>query len=73
MKKYLITIFTLSLLITPAAADWSPDGVAMHTIEHGTVNGGIYIEGGHGMEYTTSYTQNFTMPNGTVKWARLYG
>ena len=72
MKKYLIIIFTLSLLSTPVAANWSPDGIAMHTIEHGTVNGGIYIEGGHGMEYTTSYTQNFTVPNGTVKWARLY-
>jgi len=72
MKKYLITIFTLSLLSTLAAADWSPDGVAMCTTKHGTVNGGIYIEGGHGREYTTSYTQNFTVPNGTVKWARLY-
>ena len=72
MKKYLIIIFTLSLLSTPVAANWGPDGIAMHTIEHGTVNGGIYIEGGHGMEYTTSYTQNFTVPNGTVKWARLY-
>ena len=72
MKKYLITIFTLFLLCIPAAADWSPDGVAMHTIKHGTVNGGIYIEGGHGMEYTTSYTQDFTVPNGTMKWARLY-
>jgi len=72
MKKYLITIFTLSLLSILAAADWSPDGVAMCTTKHGTVNGGIYIEGGHGREYTTSYTQNFTVPNGTVKWARLY-
>jgi hypothetical protein len=72
MKKYLITIFTLFLLSTPAASDWSPDGVAMYTTKHGTVNGGIYIEGGHGMEYTTSYTQNFTVANGTVKWARLY-
>ncbi|MCG7848155.1 MAG: DUF3344 domain-containing protein [ANME-2 cluster archaeon] len=72
MTKYLITIFTLSLLSTPAAADWSSDGFAMHTIKHGTVNGGIYIEGGHGKEYTTSYTQNFTVPNGTMKWARLY-
>jgi hypothetical protein len=72
MKKCLITIFTLFLLSTPAAADWSPDGEAMFTIRHGSVNGGIYIEGGHGKEYTTSYTQNFTVPNGTVKWARLY-
>ncbi len=51
---------------------WNPDGVLLHTIKHGTVNGGIYVGGGHGMEYTTSYTQNFTVPNGTVKWARLY-
>ena len=51
---------------------WNPDGVLLQTIKHGTVNGGIYISGGHGMEYTTSYTQNFTVPNGTVKWARLY-
>ncbi|MCD4841555.1 MAG: DUF3344 domain-containing protein [Methanosarcinales archaeon] len=51
---------------------WNPDGVLLQTIKHGTVNGGIYVGGGHGMEYTTSYTQNFTVPNGTVKWARLY-
>ncbi len=51
---------------------WNPDGVLLQTIKHGTVNGGIYIGGGHGMEYTTSYTQNFTIPRGTVKWARLY-
>ncbi len=51
---------------------WNPDGVLLQTIKHGTVNGGIYVSGGHGMEYTTSYTQNFTVPNGTMKWARLY-
>ena len=51
---------------------WNPDGVLLQTIKHGTVNGGIYVGGGHGMEYTTSYTQNFTVPNGTVKWVRLY-
>jgi len=51
---------------------WDPDGLLLHTIKHGTVNGGIYIGGGHGKKYTTSYTQNFTVPNGTVKWVRLY-
>jgi hypothetical protein len=51
---------------------WNPDGVLLQTVEHGTVNGGIYVGGGHGKEYTTSYTQNFTVPNGTVTWARLY-
>jgi hypothetical protein len=60
------------LTLHTATEGWSQDGVPLHTIEHGTVNGGIYVGGGHGMEYTTDYTQNFTMPNGTVKWARLY-
>ena len=60
------------LTLHTEAKGWSQDGVPLHTIEHGTVNGGIYVGGGHGMEYTTSYTQNFTVPNGTLKWARLY-
>jgi hypothetical protein len=51
---------------------WNPDGILLQTIKYGTVNGGIYVGGGHGMEYTTSYTQNLTVPNGTMKWARLY-
>ncbi|MBN2489055.1 MAG: DUF3344 domain-containing protein [Methanosarcinaceae archaeon] len=54
------------------AVDWNIDGVPLQTIKQGNVNGGIYVGGGHGKEYTTSYTQNFTVPNGTVKWARLY-
>jgi hypothetical protein len=56
----------------PAMAGWSQDGVLLHTIEHGTVNGGIYVGGGHGREFTTAYTQSFIVPNGTVRWARLY-
>ena len=51
---------------------YSPDGTSLQTVQHGEVNGGMYISGGHGRVYTTSYTQNFTMPDGTVKWARLY-
>ena len=72
MKKHLLTILTLIILSQTALADWNPDGVPLQTIKHGTVNGGIYVGGGHGMEYTTSYTQDFSVPNGTVKWARLY-
>jgi hypothetical protein len=72
MEKTLLTILTLLVLSHPAMADWSPDGVPLQTIEHGIINGGIYIGGGHGKEYTTNYNQNFTVPSGTVKWARLY-
>ena len=70
----LLSIHPVLAVSTPhtQTKGWNPDGVLLQTIKHGTVNGGIYISGGHGMEYTTSYTQNFTVPNGTVKWARLY-
>ena len=70
-EDYMHPVLAVLSLHTEAEG-WSQDGVPLHTIEHGTVNGGIYVGGGHGMEYTTSYTQNFTIPNGTVKWARLY-
>lgn len=60
------------LLAVPSMAGWSQDGVLLQTIEQGTVNGGIYVGGGHGREFTTAYTQNFIVPNGTVRWARLY-
>ena len=64
-------VLAVSILHTEMEC-WNPDGIPLHTIKHGTVNGGIYVGGGHGMEYTTSYSQHFTVPNGTVKWARLY-
>jgi hypothetical protein len=46
MKKSLLTIFAFLMLCTSAAAGWSQDGVPLQTIEHGTINGGIYIGGG---------------------------
>jgi hypothetical protein len=70
-EDYLHPVLAVLTLHTEAEV-WIQDGVSLHTIEHGTVNGGIYVGGGHGMEYTTTYTQNFTMPNGSVEWARLY-
>ena len=70
-EDYMHPVLAVLSLHTEAEG-WSQDGVPLHTIEHGTVNGGIYVGGGHGMEYTTGYTQNFTVPSGTVKWARLY-
>lgn len=72
MKKRIIIITIFLMLCAPAAADWNLDGFPLHTVKHGTVEGGIYIEGGHGRVYTTNYTHNFTVPNGTIKWTRLY-
>jgi hypothetical protein len=60
------------MLYPSSAAGWSQDGTPLQTIEHGMISGGIYVGGGHGRVFTTTYTQNFIVPNGTVKWARLY-
>jgi hypothetical protein len=72
MKKYLLSFLIIFIVSQPALADYNYDGIPLRTVKHGTVNGGLYIGGGHGMVYTTSYIQNFTVPNGTMQWARLY-
>jgi hypothetical protein len=69
---YLLIVLTILTSGTIATADWDQDGVPLHTIEQGTVNGGLYIGGGHGKVYTTTYTQDFTVPDGMPQWARLY-
>ena len=43
----------------------------LHTVKNGTVKGGVYVGGGHGSDYSP-YTQNFSVPNGTILWSRLY-
>ncbi len=73
INRYTIALLSIitCLLAAPAMADYSPDGFPLRTVEHG-IAGGIYVGGGHGREFTTAYTQSFIVPNGTVRWARLY-
>ncbi|MCG7850164.1 MAG: DUF3344 domain-containing protein [ANME-2 cluster archaeon] len=65
----------LLFFIHPVLADYNYDGSPerdkLITTEHETVIGGVYIDGGHGLE-NTPYTQIFNVPDGTVTWARLY-
>lgn len=62
----------------PAMADYDINGYAfpIATKSTGTINGEVYVGGGHGVEGTTgqpnTYTQNFTIPPGTTSFARLY-
>ena len=69
-----IIFLTLAL---PATAAYSFEGFPLNTIRHETFNGGIYVDGGHGLANTTptkpySYSQDFAVPSGTVKYAKLY-
>ena len=71
-KEYLTILITLLLVLAvlcmPASAYYFED---LHTVKSGTVNGGVYVGGGHGSGHCP-YTQNFTVPDGTIVWARLY-
>lgn len=67
------------ILAIPGAAEYDFDGTPqfdMTTIASGTINGEIYFGGGHGVDGNVGqpniYTQNFTIPGGTVTFARLY-
>ena len=65
----------LTLLVHPVLADYNFDGVPstdqLVGAAYGTINGGVYVDGGHGVGFSP-YTQSFNVPEGEVKWARLY-
>jgi subtilase family serine protease len=59
----------------PAVAEYNFNGVPftdqLDDVEHGTVDGSVYVDGGHGIG-PSPYTQSFNVPEGEVRWARLY-
>ena len=68
-KKYVITIMLLAVLAAcsaPVSAECCAD---LSTVIKGT--GDVYVGGGHGLN-TPPYQQDFDVPSGNVKWARLY-
>ena len=70
-REYMIPIVllaALAVLCTPASAAVLEE---LHTVKNGTVRGGVYVGGGHGSG-PSPYSQNFSVPNGTVLWSRLY-
>jgi archaellum component FlaF (FlaF/FlaG flagellin family) len=64
--------------IMPVQAYWNESGFPLedHLASTGTVNGSVYVGGGHGKsgapDCTTPYTELFEVPPGDVKFARLY-
>ena len=66
-----IAVFACLLLCTPALADYNFDGFTVETRASGTVYGGVFI-GYEPWASTTTLTGNFEVPDGTIKWARLY-
>ena len=65
----------LLLSVHPTLADYHPDGgPKLKEVKQGTVKGGVYVDGGHGLPNIKKnpYTQDFSVPEGNVTWARLY-
>jgi len=70
-----IAVMMLLLSVNTASAEYNFDGVPytdqLKETQRGTIQGGVYIDGGYGIDQSP-YTQSFNIPEGTVKWARLY-
>jgi subtilase family serine protease len=72
--KNSVALVIILLLSQTAEAIYSFEGIPytdkLNTVAHGTLNGGVYIDGGYGLKFTP-YTNTFDVPAG-VKWARVY-
>ena len=72
------TLIAILASIMPAQAYWNESGFPLENqlAAQGTVNGSVYVGGGHGMSgattYNAPYTELFEVPPGDVKFARLY-
>ena len=72
------TLIALMASVMPAQADWNETGFPLedNLIAQGTVNGSVYVGGGHGKSgattYNALYTELFEVPSGNVTFARLY-
>jgi subtilase family serine protease len=79
IKRLDIFLFSIAVMILlfsvhTASANYHFDGVPytdqLKETQRGTIQGGVYIDGGYGVD-RSPYTQSFNVPDGTVKWARL--
>ena len=59
------------MFIPAVQASYSYDGIPFTIASQGTVNGGVYIDGGHGLQFPP-YSRDFDVPDGHIRWARLY-
>lgn len=67
----IIYVIMLCLMAVPVAANYNFDGWPVETRTNGTVNGGVFIDY-EPWAGTKTLTGNFNVPDGDIKWARLY-
>ena len=75
INKYtiaLLSVIMVCLLAVPASADYNFEGYQIKNMTNGTVQGDVYVSNGtHAGLANTPYITNYSVPGGTVKWARL--
>ena len=68
---WLVCMLLLILQVVPVVAVYDYAGIPLTNVRHETLNGGVYVDGGHGLA-ASPYTQAFTVPSGTIRYAKLY-
>jgi len=69
MKKIALFISILLLVPLASAGEWRGDGTPLYTIAEGSIHGGVYVGGGHGLTYEDPYVEYFDLP-GNIEYAR---
>ena len=67
----LILLLVLLAATSPVTAVYSMNGIPLKTVAHAQHHGSVSVMGGHGL-LGSPYSQSFTVPSGTVRFARLY-
>lgn len=67
-----LTVLFLLSFANAAGADYGFDGFPLQAVRSGTIEGELFIDGGHGLASASPYTQSFQVPAGQVEWGRLY-
>ncbi|MFQ6072909.1 MAG: hypothetical protein ACE5KT_09460 [Methanosarcinales archaeon] len=76
--KIILPLLIILAFCTIATANYDPNGFPLedNLVAHGKLHGGVYVSGGHGRPEKPidiePYTEQFEVPNGTIKFARLY-
>jgi len=70
--RRIISILILLVIVPTVSATYAFNGFPLETVRHETLShGGVYIGGGHGAD-VTPYSETFEVPDGTIKYSRLY-
>ncbi len=76
LKAAIYVLTVLALLALPAgaarAAGWRGNGAPLAEVASGKFRGDVFVAGGHGYTKENPYEETYDLPDGLVRFARLY-